>query len=124
VHTLGVHARAALAARQHVVLHVAGGFIPKLSASRLLADLAERIPWGAARGLVLSGGGTAEAILHSLGAVGIQLMGSRLPPGCSVGTLHGGPLEGTWVLLKAGGFGPETLLGNLLAPAPGLPQLA
>ncbi len=122
VHTLGVHARAALAARQHVVLHVAGGFVPELSVSRLLADLAERIPRGAARGLVLSGGGTAEAVLQRLGALGIQLIGARVPPGCSLGTLHGGPHHGTWVVLKAGGFGPETLLGDLLTLRPALPR--
>lgn len=109
-----VHACAGLAAGQDVVLHVAGGYAPEVSASRLLADVVNGIPPQAVRGLVLSGGGTAEAVLHRLGAWGIHLLGEAIPPGCSLGILRGGRYDGVRVMLKAGGFGAERLLGSAL----------
>ncbi len=109
------HARAALEAGRDVVVHVAGGYAPEVSASRLLAALVDEIPPDAVRGLILSGGGTAQAVLGCLGAWGIQALAAAIPPGCSLGLLRGGRYEGIRVLLKAGGFGGEGLLGDILS---------
>lgn len=109
-------ARAALDAGRDVVVHVAGGYAPEVSASRLLADVVDAVPRDALRGLVLSGGGTAEAVLQRLGAWGIRLLGGAIPPGSSLGLLQGGRYEGIPVTLKAGGFGAEHLLGAILNP--------
>ena len=114
VSLLQVRARDALSAGQDVVVHVAGGFAPEVSASRLLANVVDGIAPDAVRGLILSGGGTAEAVLERLGAWGIQALPAPIPPGCSLGLLRGGRYEGTRVLLKAGGFGGERLLGDIL----------
>lgn len=108
------HARGALAAGRDVAVHVAGGYVPEVGASRLLADLVDGIPRHEVRGLVLSGGGTAEAVLQRLGAWGIRLPGGAVPEGCSLGHLQGGRYEGVPAILKAGGFGGEALLGDLL----------
>lgn len=113
---LGVHARAALEARQDVVLHVNGSFVPELSASRLLADLVEGLPRTAIGSLVLSGGGTADAVLHRMDAWGIRLLAGPIPAGCSLGIIRGGRYDGAGVVLKAGGFGAETLLARTLDP--------
>jgi uncharacterized protein YgbK (DUF1537 family) len=121
---LRVRARAALSAGQDAVVHVAGGFAPEVSASRLLAAVVDGIAPDAVRGLILSGGGTAEAVLERLGAWGIQALGGAIPPGCSLGLLRGGRYEGIRVLLKAGGFGGGRFLGELLnlpASPPGRP---
>jgi len=96
-------------------VHVAGGYAPEVSASRLLAALVDEIPPDAVRGLILSGGGTAQAVLGCLGAWGIQALAAAIPTGCSLGLLRGGRYEGIRVLLKAGGFGGEGLLGEILS---------
>jgi len=113
---LRVHARAALDVRQDVVLHVSGGFVPELSASHLLADLVECLPRARVGCLVLSGGGTADAVLHRLGAWGIRLLPGPTPAGCSLGAICGGRYDGACVVLKAGGFGTESLLARILDP--------
>jgi uncharacterized protein YgbK (DUF1537 family) len=111
---LQVRARAALGAGQDAVVHVAGGFAPEVSASGLLASVVDGIAPDAVRGLILSGGGTAQAVLECVHAWGIQAVAAAIPQGCSLGLLRGGRYEGVRVLLKAGGFGGDRLLGDIL----------
>jgi D-threonate/D-erythronate kinase len=61
------------------------------------------------RGLALSGGDTAFAILSAAGATGIKLV-SEVVPGIPFGRLWGGPADGLPVVTKAGGFGAENAL--------------
>ena len=63
----------------------------------------------AARGVALSGGDTAFAILSALGASGIKLVGEVLP-GIPHGHIMGGLASGLPVVTKAGGFGNEDAL--------------
>jgi len=61
-------------------------------------------------GLLLTGGETAIAVLHALGAAGVRLVG-QLEPGLAMGVLAGGPFDGLGVMTKAGGFGdPDALV--------------
>jgi D-threonate/D-erythronate kinase len=61
-------------------------------------------------GLLLTGGETAIAVLHELGAAGVRLAG-QLEPGLAMGVLAGGPFSGLPVMTKAGGFGdPDALV--------------
>jgi D-threonate/D-erythronate kinase len=64
------------------------------------------------RGLALSGGDTASAILRALKAGGIKLGGEVLP-GIPFGHIRGGPQNGLPVVTKAGGFGNETALAEV-----------
>jgi uncharacterized protein YgbK (DUF1537 family) len=61
-------------------------------------------------GVVLTGGATARAVSHRLGATSLRLLG-ELEPGVPIGQLQDGIWHGVTVVTKAGGFGtPDTLL--------------
>ena len=60
-------------------------------------------------GLFLSGGDTAHAVLKSIGATGIRLMG-EIVPGMAQGTLIGGIFDSLPVVTKAGAFGKKETL--------------
>ena len=64
------------------------------------------------RGLALSGGDTAFAILSAIGATGIRLE-REVVPGIPFGRLLGGPADGLAVVTKAGGFGAENALAMI-----------
>jgi uncharacterized protein YgbK (DUF1537 family) len=91
----------------HILLRVKPGIEVELLAS----TLASFVPMlgRELRGLVLSGGDTAEAVAHSLRASGIQL-GGEIAPGVRWGRIIGGAAEGVAVATKAGGFGAEDSL--------------
>lgn len=65
------------------------------------------------RGLILTGGETASAILSSLGAHGLRLEAEVLPA-IPFGRIVGGSQEGLGVVTKAGGFGkPEAIAKSI-----------
>lgn len=64
-------------------------------------------------GVILVGGDTAEAILDGLGAEGLWLRG-EIQPGVAVGTIRGGAAAGTVTITKAGGFGSDATLVELV----------
>jgi uncharacterized protein YgbK (DUF1537 family) len=60
--------------------------------------------------VVLTGGATARAVSHRLGATSLRLLG-ELEPGVPIGQLQAGIWHGVTVVTKAGGFGTrDTLL--------------
>jgi uncharacterized protein YgbK (DUF1537 family) len=71
-----------------------------------LRRLLERIPRDAFAGIFLSGGDTATLVCRAAQVRQIRLEG-QLQPGVAVGQLRGGPLSGTRVVTKSGGFGTE-----------------
>ena len=62
--------------------------------------------------LFVSGGDTADLFLHEVSARGFSVKGS-LQPGVPWGYIHGGNLDGTCIVCKAGSFGEESLLQNI-----------
>jgi uncharacterized protein YgbK (DUF1537 family) len=80
------------------------------AAAALASSVAEWARRNTPTGVVLTGGATARAVSHRLGASGLRLLG-ELEPGVPLGKLEGGVWHGITVVTKAGGFGtPETLL--------------
>ncbi len=63
--------------------------------------------------LVLIGGDGAEAVLDALGAHSLRIHG-RLLEGVPLGQVVGGAADGIPVVTKAGGFGDDTTLIDLL----------
>jgi uncharacterized protein YgbK (DUF1537 family) len=60
--------------------------------------------------VVLTGGATARAVSHRLGATRLRLLG-ELEPGVPIGQFQDGAWHGVTVVTKAGGFGTrDTLL--------------
>jgi uncharacterized protein YgbK (DUF1537 family) len=60
--------------------------------------------------VVLTGGATARAVSHRLGATSLRLLG-ELEPGVPIGQFQDGAWHGVTVVTKAGGFGTrDTLL--------------
>jgi uncharacterized protein YgbK (DUF1537 family) len=83
-------------------------------AGEAAAALAERVVMWSNRhtpaAMVLTGGATARAVCHRLGATSLRLLG-ELEPGVPIGQLQDGAWHGVTVVTKAGGFGtPDTLL--------------
>jgi uncharacterized protein YgbK (DUF1537 family) len=83
-------------------------------AGQAAAALADRVAaWAdgfAPRAVVLTGGATARAVVHRLGASSLRIFG-ELEPGVPIGTFEAGAWHGVTVVTKAGGFGtPSTLL--------------
>ena len=78
---------------------------------RRLADAArDRMDRGRPGAILLTGGETAIAVLHALGAASVRVFG-QLEPGLALGALAGGPFDGLAVMTKAGGFGdPDALV--------------
>lgn len=64
-------------------------------------------------GLVLAGGDTAQGVLAGARADGIAL-GTEVQPGILLGTIIGGRMDGKPVATKAGGFGTEDSLAQVL----------
>jgi uncharacterized protein YgbK (DUF1537 family) len=60
-------------------------------------------------GFVVTGGDGARALTSVLDARGITLTG-EVAPGIPIGALTGGPLDGSAIVTKAGGFGSPTAL--------------
>jgi D-threonate/D-erythronate kinase len=84
------------------------------AAEALAAQAAEQKP----RAIVLTGGATARAVIHRVGARHLRVLG-ELEPGVPVGILEDGQWHGLTVVTKAGGFGkPETLLDVVRALGP------
>jgi uncharacterized protein YgbK (DUF1537 family) len=96
--------REALRSDSHVLLRVKPGSIADYFIGVLSALLGERL-----RGLVLSGGDTAEAVMRCLNASGIRL-GGEVVPGVPWGHIIGGAAAGFPVATKSGGFGADEAL--------------
>ena len=73
---------------------------------RLLAEVLTETRPGL---LFLTGGDTADAVITSIGAKGLRILG-EVPTGVVKGTLIGGPLDGLPVVTKAGAFGSADTL--------------
>ncbi|MBO0721966.1 MAG: four-carbon acid sugar kinase family protein [Blastocatellia bacterium] len=98
--------RRALRDESHVLLCMQPGidkqFTRVISAITPLLD-------GELRGIVLSGGDTAEAVARCFEADGIRLLG-EITPGIPWGRFIGGKAAGIRVATKAGGFGADEAL--------------
>ena len=95
----------ALEGGQHVLVTIR----QNLDDKNQFAPLLDALKNPAIRGLALSGGDTAFAILSALGTTGIKLE-REVVPGIPHGRLIGGLANGTAVVTKAGGFGGEDAL--------------
>ena len=84
-----------------------------LVADGLAAISAHVIDRAGARALVLMGGEGARALLRRSGAASILIAGS-LREGLPIGVIDGGHLDGLTVVTKAGGFGSESTLSDIL----------
>lgn len=82
--------------------------------NRFLSELTQAVMARAElKGLVLTGGETASAILSSFGAHGLRLEAQVLPA-IPFGRIVGGSQEGLGVVTKAGGFGkPEAIARSI-----------
>jgi D-threonate/D-erythronate kinase len=80
----------------------------------LLAEVVGRVAGRALlAGLVLTGGDMAVAACRALSVEALRIA-AEVQPGVPGGQLVGGPLSGTWVVTKAGGFGdPRTVVDAL-----------
>jgi D-threonate/D-erythronate kinase len=89
-------------------------------ARRLAAEAHDRLAREAFDGVAVTGGETALALCHALGADGIDLVGPPRP-GLALGTLRSARHHGLALLTKAGGFGEPDLFVSMLLPvlAPG-----
>ena len=63
--------------------------------------------------LVIVGGDTAQAVLRAVGSAGIVLHGQPFP-GVPVGVVDGGLLDGVRVVTKAGAFGDQDILVDVI----------
>jgi len=95
-----------LMGNSHVLMRVKPGSSAEPYAEALAALLA-----GGLRGLVLSGGDTAEAVLRYFNASGIRL-GGEIVPGVPWGQIIGGAAAGLTIATKSGGFGSDNALVN------------
>ena len=84
--------------------------------------LADRAARKQPEAVVLTGGATARAVIHRVGAKHVRVQG-ELQPGVPIGTLEDGAWHGVTVVTKAGGFGtPTTLLDVVRALGPSSPE--
>src|SRR5262245_41245031 len=90
----------------HLLLRVGPGGIAE-NYARILSELFD----SGLRGLVLSGGDTAEAVARCLNASGIRL-GGEIVPGVPWGRFIGGAADGLRIATKSGGFGADDALVN------------
>jgi len=82
--------------------------------SSTLAEIVERIVQsGEVAGLVLTGGDTAARSMRRIGASGVRITGELLP-GIPVCSLIGGKCHGLETVTKAGGFGGEDALTEII----------
>ncbi|MBT4516079.1 MAG: hypothetical protein HOC77_13435, partial [Chloroflexi bacterium] len=63
--------------------------------------------------LMLIGGDTSQAALRALGAAGIVLHAEPLP-GVPSGVVHGGLLDGVSIVTKAGAFGHDDVIVDVI----------
>jgi len=96
------------------VVVLATGPMETRDSGEAAASLAHRVAGWAQehtpRAVVLTGGATARAVIHRLGATSLRISG-EVEPGIPVGQFEDGIWHGMTVVTKAGGFGhPETLL--------------
>ena len=66
------------------------------------------------RGLFLTGGSVAKAVLGRLDAGGIALRGQEIAVGVPTGEVRGGRANGTPVVTKAGAFGDDSTIVDAL----------
>ena len=82
---------------------------------RILAGTTERVATRARLGgLFLTGGDVAMAVCRALSVEALTIH-QEIQPGIPGGQLDGGPLDGMWVVTKAGGFGDRRALADALA---------
>jgi D-threonate/D-erythronate kinase len=96
--------RMALSKDSHLLLRVKPGSSAEYYTGVLSALLGHRL-----RGLVLSGGDTAEAVARCLNVSGIRLNG-EIVPGVPWGHIIGGTAAGLPIATKSGGFGADEAL--------------
>ncbi len=97
--------RRPLSGESHILLRAKpGGRDEQISIARLVRLLDREL-----RGIVLSGGDTAEAVARNLGAIGVSLEGV-IVPGVPWGRFIGGTVAGLPLATKAGGFGTDESL--------------
>ena len=95
----------AIQENRHILINI---HLQKTNIERL-AGLAKILADPRVRGIILTGGDTADLVVRALGAHGIMLAREILP-GMPWGKLIGGPAAGKPVATKAGGFGkPDAL---------------
>jgi D-threonate/D-erythronate kinase len=104
----GPKALEALKGGRHLLLTVE----PERGDEGSLKEFLGVLEHSAVRGITLSGGDTAFAILCALGASGIKLEREVLP-GIPFGYIVGGRADGLAVVTKAGGFGNEDTLAAI-----------
>jgi D-threonate/D-erythronate kinase len=92
--------RRTLGGESHILLQTK----PGSEAGHFAVPVFARLLEGGLRGIVLSGGDTAEAVARCLNAGGIRLEG-EIVPGIPWGRFIGGAAAGIPVATKAGGFG-------------------
>jgi D-threonate/D-erythronate kinase len=97
--------RRALSGESHILLRTK----PGIGAEHLAIAISAPLLDGGLRGIVLSGGDTAEAVAHCLNAGGIRLEG-EIVPGVPWGCFIGGAAADLPVATKAGGFGTDESL--------------
>ena len=98
-------ARRAVRERRHVLVNV---WSPEADEERL-SDFVEILAQDAVRGIILSGGDTADLVVRTLEAIGI-ILEREILPGIPWGRLVGGPADWKPVATKAGGFGRKDSL--------------
>ena len=77
--------------------------------TRNLGEFLTILADSAVRGVILSGGDTAELVCRALKATGIKLE-REIAPGIPWGRFVGGHADGMAIATKAGGFGEENSL--------------
>jgi D-threonate/D-erythronate kinase len=97
--------RRPLSGESHILLRAKPGSRDE----RLTIEMVAPLLNGGLRGLVLSGGDTAEAVARNLGAIGVRLEGV-IVPGVPWGRFIGGKAAGLPLATKAGGFGNDESL--------------
>jgi D-threonate/D-erythronate kinase len=100
--------RRTISGDSHILLWTKPGSRAEHFAVAVFAPFAPLIDSGL-RGIVLSGGDTAEVVAHCLNAGGIRLEG-EIVPGVPWGRFIGGAAAGIPVATKAGGFGTDESL--------------
>ena len=100
-------ARRAIKEGRHILVKIA----PDELNQELLPHLSQIVAADAVRGIILSGGDTADLVMRSLRATGI-ILEREILPGIPWGRVMGGPADWKPVATKAGGFGRK---GTLVA---------
>lgn len=104
----GKEALAAAFAGDEAALRAASGRVQFL-AQKLAKGLQDH--YGA---LVIFGGDTALSVLSALDCGAVNVLGA-CEPLIPKGKMAGGPADGKWIVTKAGGFGSENTLLNILS---------